>query len=383
MKLISKFLNNYKIVILITLVWIVGLNLLAYFASKIIPMSGIISDRRFSTVDHWFWYDAGFYLGIATSGYHTLHDPAVWGNNFVRAAFFPAFPILGKIIFSITKHLEIDIRTTLLMVNSLLTIGISIFLFKIAEIIRNKEYALKTVIYFLIFPFSFFLICPYSEAILAFFTAGFFYYLIKKNYFVASLFAAGASASRFVGVIFPVILICYYLEENQWKIKKINPKIILISLIPFAGLFAYMFYQHLVFNDWLYFYKMQKVWRSHFDINIFSTVWHNFLEIFQHDIFNYRRFNEVGSIILFTILGVITFFKIKKSFGIFIFLSIAIPLLTQSVDSFNRFVVPMIPAFLALGFISKNKVLEFAYVFISILFLALYTIMFTHSMWVA
>jgi hypothetical protein len=211
----KKYLkSDISKVILIALIWILVVNLFSYWGSKVFKLDNINANRRFSTVDHWYWYDSGFYLGIATTGYKTLHDPEVWGQNYVRAAFFPMYPMAGRLLYDVLKFTNIDIRQSLLFVNYLFVIGISIFLYKLAfEHKKDKDYSYKTLFYFLVFPFSFFLLAPYSEASLVFFSVGAIYFMSKGNYLCAGLMGIGATASRFVGLIFPLIIFLHYFQH--------------------------------------------------------------------------------------------------------------------------------------------------------------------------
>ena len=173
------------------------------------------------------------------------------------------------------------------------------------------------------------------------------------------------------------------MEDNNWRVKKINYKIVLYSLIPLSGIIAYMIYQKFVFNDYFYFFKMQQIWRSQMGINFIRALWHHLKEVFSYQGFNYNNINEIGSTVLFFILGIMSWVKIKyKTLAIFIFISLLIPLTTGAFVSINRIVVPIIPAFLVLGLGYGNKIFDFAYMTLAILFLALFTILFTHAIWV-
>lgn len=387
-KIIKKLLlSKFVLIFIIVAIWALGIYAISFWGNKIIVMPGDSINstytERFASVDHWYFFDSGFYLGIDTTGYKDTPPPdSVWGKNYVRAAFFPAFPVIGKILSYPLKYLSLDLRQSLLITNFLFTLGASFFIYKIALLLKkDEEYALKTLIYFLIFPFSFFLLAPYSEASFVFFSAGIFYFLIQKKYLYAALMGVGATAARFTGIVFPLIILLFYLEQNQWNLKKINLKIITISIIPFLGLAAYMVYLKFTFNDYLYFYKMQQIWRSHIGHNFIKSL---LIEV-RNDMhgFNYNKINEIGSIVLFFILGIIAWKKIKyKTFAIFIFLSLLIPLSTGSFFSVNRFVLSIIPGFLVLGLLYRNKIFDFTYILLAILFLALFTIMFTHSIWV-
>lgn len=389
-KIIKKIIKTEFVFILaVVTVWAIGIYAISYWGSKIILVPGdapnSIYTSRFAIIDHWYWFDAGFYLGIDTTGYKDTPPPdSPWGKNYVRAAFFPAFPLVGKILSYPLKFLSCDLKQALLITNFLFTVGASYFIYKFAYLFKkDKEYAFKTLVYFLIFPFSFFLLAPYSEASFVFFSAAIFYFLFQRKYLFAALMGIGATAARFSGIIFPLIILLFYLEDNNWRVKKINYKIVLYSLIPLSGIIAYMIYQKFVFNDYFYFFKMQQIWRSQMGINFIRALWHHLKEVFSYQGFNYNNINEIGSTVLFFILGIMSWVKIKyKTLAIFIFISLLIPLTTGAFVSINRIVVPIIPAFLVLGLGYGNKIFDFAYMTLAILFLALFTILFTHAIWV-
>lgn len=367
-------------IVALTLLWVIGLELVTYLAGRIIPSP---LNQGNLLVDQWFAWDAGYYERIAAEGYHHFDELSSIKGLYLRTAFFPAFPLLGAVLHGAIGWLGIGLRESLLLLNIGFTVGTTVLLYKLAYAFRrDRRYARRTVEYFLFFPFAFFMIAAYSEAVFTFFMTGFLYALYKERYGWAALLGIGVTGGRFIGVIAPAIMLLGYLEHRQWNLRSLNPRIVLLSATTLLGLGGYMAYQARVFGDPLYYLKASvEGWPRHFEPNLFNV----FRELPNHvgtvNGLHYDIIVTTLVFLVFTALSIVALRKISVTFGVVSLLIVFIPLLSGVLIGMNRYVIPSIPVWLVIGLASRNAAFDSAYRYLGALLLALFAILFTHGIW--
>src|SRR5258708_5827313 len=174
-------------------------------------------------IDPLFWghfnFDGEHYLSIVQNGYLPL-----------QYFFFPVFPILMR-FFSVNVGL---------FVSNLFFFLALIGIYKLVILDYEEKVAKLVIILLLLFSTSFYFGVYYTESLFLMLIIWAFYFARKKNFLLASLIATLGSATRIIGVVmFPVLIIEYFLSRKEQKPRNWTLASILIAPL---GLLIYMYY---------------------------------------------------------------------------------------------------------------------------------------------
>ena len=332
-------------------------------------------------------WDSGFYLELAEKGY--FFDQA---KELYNVAFFPLYPLLIK-IFSFVFRSEVVAG---LVISSLATLCACFFLYKLAKLeLHKSSLSLRTIFYFLLFPTAVFLAAIYTESLFIFLACASFYFARTKQWKWAGVFGFFAALARPIGIIlFPVLILEYFEQYNfKWnELKKLGnleiKKLLWTLLIP-AGLGSYMIYLWTKFKDPFLFLKAQDAWDRKIGFNL-GGIWQN-IKDHVHDLifpsenfaFSLRNDFELMFFVIFLILSIFVFIKLRKSYGLYCLLALLIPLATCSLISMTRFTLILFPAFILLArWGAKKTWLNYCIIMLFSMMLSLFTIMFVNWYWV-
>jgi hypothetical protein len=92
---------------------------------------------------------------------------------------------------------------------------------------------------------------------------------------------------------------------------------------------------------------------------------------------------DLAFIVAFLALGLAMLRNFRPSYALFVFLGAAVPATSGILLSMPRYVAILFPAFIALAVWGRREWLDRAIVVISLLLLALFTVMFANWYWVA
>jgi len=197
-----------------------------------------------------------------------------------------------------------------------------------------------------------------------------------------------ASGTRVIGIILlPVYLLELLKEKIKWNLKHIW-----LFLIP-LGLIFYMFYLNKVYGDPLLFLHSLPAFgeqRSATPILLPQVIYRYVFKILPN--LNYQYFAgtfttvmEFTAGILFLVVSVISFFKLRLSYFLFLAIGYAIPTLSGSFSSLARYILVLFPAFILFSvWISKTPLIIkiFCYT-ILIVALIIFLLLFSRGYWVA
>ncbi len=145
-----------------------------------------------SGLPNWIWSFANFdgvhYLTIAKSGYSSQYTQV----------FFPLYPILIAFFSKILPFLNPIIIS--LFVSNLFFLFMLLILQKLLNFDYNKTAVKQMIIFLIVFPTSFFFGSIYTESLFLFLVISAFYACRKKQWFLAGIIGALASATRLVGI---------------------------------------------------------------------------------------------------------------------------------------------------------------------------------------
>lgn len=358
------------------LIWRILLFLPVLFSQSLIPFrAGFEYTSRFHfgpLLSAFGNFDGLYYLTIAKAGY-TVDN----------SGFFPLYPLLIR-FFSVGES-SIQFYVALIL-SSVFFLLACIAFYKLLEFDFSKNVALLSVLFFLIFPTSFFGVSIYAEALFLLLTFRSFYYARKKNWLLASLFAALLTATRFVGIaIIPALIYEFWKNEKSLFKQKVLP----LLLTP-LGILLYMYSSFHSFGNWFQFFKAQGA--LHNSRSVESVV------LFPQTIFRYFKILttlsstkyewwvaslELSAFVFASLMIYIAWKKkIRTSYLIYSIFALLIPASSGTFTGMPRYVLVIFPIFMVLSLL-KNKYLKIIYSVVSIILLITLLILFSRGYYIS
>lgn len=322
--------NDLLIALVVVVVVITIGAFFGWYNNKVIPVIPVPhlhytleGNATFRFLSNW---DGPDYLNIVKYGYGGLF----------QANFFPLYPLVVRLVNLIVPSL----LNSALIVSWISFVGAIYFYIKNVKYlfsVTNASEVVKSIMFFVLFPTGVFLFATYTESLFAMLALGAIYYAFKRRYLLSAILTLFSTATHITG-IFVVILIGAILLEQREKIIKVVGYMTIGSL----GLLSYMYFLYVKFRDPLAFVKSQEQihgWLKYGWLNIFTSI----------DFFNVI-------FIFLLILSVIYWWKRRKSFALYSFLFLLIPIVGRQYGGFNRYVLMAFPMqFMLFDFFSSNK----------------------------
>lgn len=315
-----------------------------------------------SVTDTMVRYDSFQYVHIAEKGY----------TDTTYTAFFPLFPLLIKGLADLTG---LSHEVAGLFINWVLLFPLAVMLYKWADL-ELKRQKVKVSPYILlgliaIFPTSLYLAMAYTETLFMLLTVGAVYAYRSGRYFAAALLALLSSATRTQGLTLCVYFATDFLIEWHAK-KKPNYKKLIPTFVGGLGFVAYATFLWYAFGNPLEFVEAQKSW-GRLEGNVLT----NLIDSFRPIYIFYLGVAGVGLWSIWRYLG--------KAYFIYSLLFLLLPLSSGRLDSINRYMLALIPMFLAITILSVNipKLLRLIYIVLSTFLLAWSILLFANGYWVA
>jgi len=323
----------------------------------------------------WANFDGVHYLTIARRGYQIFQQ-----------AFFPFYPYLIRYLNTFIK----DYLISGLLISHF-SLFISLFLlYRLVRLDFGGRIAKRSLIYLLLFPTSFFFGSLYAESLFSALVLGSFYAARKKQWGIAGILGAFASATRFVGVfLFPALLIEWWKQHGRMKKKDLN-SILPLFLIAF-GFLVYMWYLKRTVGDPLYFIHVQPLFGVQRTggkiILLYQVFWRYFKMLVTVEKLTPTYFVCVLEFLTGATFLVLTLFAyLRRWFSYVTFMAFAYiaPTLTGTLSSMPRYVLVLFPGFILLAiWAEKYRWLRILYPIIAGILLIISTILFTRGYFVA
>ncbi len=344
----------------IFIIWLASVLMVAYLGFSTLPHSGKFSNDFFKSFGNW---DGGHYLGIAQVGY----------SQKFQYAFFPLYPLFIRVLNGITQNY---LMAAVLISGVATFLGVNL-LYRLVMEDFDKKIAENTILSFLIFPTSFFLITAYSEGLFFFLSVLTFYLLRRNRLFWATVAAALVSATRLVGLAVVAGLLIEIVTT-----RGINRKNWYIILAP-LGFLIYCIFLYRQTGDPFYFITAENYWQR-----TLTTPGIGFWEAIK-GIFSsgFTTFNSnVVADLIFAIFGVgfaIRSFRfLPVSLSLYCLFSVGIPLFTPTLSSMSRFLLVVFPIFILMALI-KNRYAKLIFQILSLMLLSVFVTQFIAGYWVS
>ncbi len=323
-KITTKILAMYKFIInrewllavLLTLVIVTVGSIIGIENNKIAlfnpsPVSRYVTEptNKLSFLANWDGVD---YINIAKHGYSS---PSLTN-------FFLLYPIILNLVNKIISSPLISG----LIISWTFMVGAIYYYLKVIKLffqVEDNLEAVKAVFLFILFPSSVYLMAVYTESLFAFLSLGAIYYALQRRYFIASFLTTLACVTHVNGV-FLLILVGLILIEQKEKLRNVFIGLVIGSI----GMISYMGY----------------LWAHYHNPFEFISAQHNHGWL-RHSLFSHlNSFSGVDFIFaLVTIAAVIYWWKRRKSFAIYSFLYLLIPLIGGQFGGFPRYTLMIFP----------------------------------------
>lgn len=310
----------------------------------------------------WDRWDSKWYIRLAKEGYpqheFSAEKETTWG-------FMPLYPLLirtGSHIFNSNFFL---IGTVISNISSFLAV---FFIYKLAS--ERFGVGRKVILALLLSAGSYFLSIVYTEGLFLLLVSLVFYLSYKKKFILSALFAGLASVTRTQGILLLLIPFLELILKRELLERKII-KVIVSMLIGITPMLIFTTYLYITCGEPFAFLESQKVWGT--VVFIPFQPFARFLvgKAYLMDYIN--TFFWIINIVIFAL-------NIKKmpfSYIVFSSLYFLSCIGNEAVYGATRYLLVLIPAFLAVSFAKRNVYI--AYLLINVMFLSFAIISFMNS----
>ncbi len=310
--------------------------------------------------------DGAWYLGIAESGYTKAPFTKTVPHNWTL---FPLFPV----VVSIGSYFVPKMLTIALMINAAAFYLGLVGLYLLARMLSHShEQAERAVWLCCFFPTSFFMSNPTSEAL--FFLAIVFTFLFVRQQrpLSAAVCMLLAGSCRMTGLFLMPAFFLALLESKQLPRRR---GLCALAIAP-LGTIAFCSYLYFVSGNPLAFIDNQVAWgRQETIVQGIEGLWKSAFSSFI------MPWNFVALNTLYFIIGCAAsiYLACRKqwSHALVLLLPLSIAILSGTVSSMGRYLVPLFPFYLVLSAWASSKNLERTVLVVSAMLLSLYVLGYT------
>jgi hypothetical protein len=321
----------------------------------------------------WERLDALWFLRIATHGY---------AKTDASAAFFPLYPaLIAALSFVFGGR---PFAASLVVSNGAFLAALMV-LFVLTRTEFSDEAARKAVLYAAVFPTAFFFLAPYSESLFLLLALLSFRSARRGRWALAGMTGALAALTRNIGVLLVAALVVE--AVHQWMERgrdRVPVKEVLWSLLPAAGLGAYLLYWQLFSGDWLAPLHQQANWQREL-ANPLVTLGRGTEEAFRYLGIYPGGYHTLDWLIAVPVLGagIYTAFRLRPAYGVYAVAALLVPLASmfaaRPLIAYSRYALPVFPIYWAFAKWTKGRrVAHELLVAVSAAFLGLMALLFVN-----
>lgn len=362
---VYEVLISYKIPVLIALVTeVIILFFLGRFSTYLFPQS---RPAFLNIWEQWNVWDAPHYISVASSGYQKFGDEA----NFI--IYLPLFPLL---IYLFKYIFQTSFLISGYLVSFVASVLLAVMFYKLVLLDYSKKTAMLAVLMLFIFPTSFFLRIPYTEAIFMLISVTAFYLVRKKRYVLSFILVSLAAFTKIAGLaLIPAIFAEVFISDRH----NFNWKTVIIGLlISLSGFLLYLLLNYFLWGDFFYFTVVQK---QHW-FETFAPFGQGLIAIFKS--LSWRiglekillGYGQIIAFFLALVLSLYVLIKIRVSYGVF---SVIVLWMAYSMSFWVcmfRYILIIFPMFIALALFSKNVMLRYSWILLSTTLLLIFSLIF-------
>ncbi|MEM2854074.1 MAG: mannosyltransferase family protein [Candidatus Bathyarchaeia archaeon] len=362
----SKSLNIVLLIVLASKVFVFSLGFMTTYLNEGPSNPLSILMRQFCR------WDGPHYIDIAKNWYVNK------GEQRFFIVFFPLYPLLIRLITFDWQYVNLSA----LLISNLSSIIAMVYLFKLVKLDFKEDVARRSVIYLSIFPTAYFLSAIYTEGLFLVLAITCIYYARLKKWSTAGFLGMFSSLTRMTGLALLPALITEYLNQQEWKLRKINIKIFW-ALFPLFGFFIYLLINYQTTGNFFAFIDMQREnWHEVFDPLLgLKRAWEWTLTG------NFPENITLGAAQLaFVTMGFLGFllslvFRLRLSHSVYAFFAWATSVSMSWWISMPRYMLVIFPIFIVLGLLGRRKIFNFVAIPVFLLLLSFFTFLFSKGAW--
>jgi hypothetical protein len=308
-------------------------------------------------------WDAYWYLDIARNGYYLRGE-----KDIANVVFFPLYPFMVRLVASCTGGNFVLAGWMISSVFLMLSVAM---LTRLVQEFHPDIDPMLPAVFLLAYPTAFFLNAVYSESLFLFLSLSMVFCSLRRNFPLAGICAALASATRIAGIFLLVLLVIEFLQAYGWR-RLFTRRAWPLVLAP-VGALAFFTYHWIAFGDFFLYLKVQNFYGRDFDL--------------ESSLFNIRNHADMVHTVLevfFTaatvLFGLIALRRFRLSYGAYMMVSIGIALSSGTTLGISRYAMVLFPIHL-IGAGIRSYVGRSAWLFSSALLLALNIICFVNHYW--
>ena len=353
----------------------------------------------------WRNWDGHWYALAAQQGY---------GYHEAVTAFFPLYPLLlrgGIWLF--------DGRVELVgvVISNAALLGALFLLYRLIALDFSRAVARRALIYLALFPTAYYFSAVYSESLFLLLSVGCLYAARRDRWWLAGVVGFLAALTRSPGILLALPLAIMFVQQQGWRPLRWRRNPLAIALIP-AGLMTYMVYLRRIWNDPLVTLHAQKGW-DRYSANPIEAMqagvaavdgcavrnWNAGVDFCWADrvaaspsigtvrdmmwrwALSESNLIELVATIFLLAVAVAAFRALPLAYSAYLAAGVILPLWSPSavhpLMSMHRFALALFPAFIVLAIVGKWRPAHIAWVVLSTILLAFFTIQFASWHWVA
>jgi hypothetical protein len=356
-------------------VWLVIVNLFALLAFNRLnlapdtafewmsPGSVRPVEQNWDIIDLHNRWDSYWYLDIAQNGYYLRGE-----KDISDVVYFPLYPLLMRLAGPVAGG---DLVLAGWMLSSLFLLLAVVMLTRLSQEFHPDIDPSLPAAFLLAYPAAFFLNAVYSESLFLFLSLSTVFWALRRNFMMASVWAALASATRIAGVFLFVVLFIEFVQANGWR-ALLTRRAWPLALAPLGAL-AFCLYHWIAFGDFFLYLKVQSFYGRDFEMEAGDFFVRN-----NPDLAN--TVLDLAYTAVAILLGLIALRRLRLSYGVYMLVSLGIALSSGSVLGIARYSMVQFPIyFIAAGI--RSPVGRGAWLFGSTLLLALDIIRFVNHYW--
>jgi Gpi18-like mannosyltransferase len=334
----------------------------------------IINNEKFEGwydfIGIWNRWDSLAYQDIAANGYSMI------GENRFRLVFFPLYPLISRAFAYICG----DYLIAAFIVSTIALLGTALVFKRLVELDYSVETVQRSILFLLIFPTSYFLHISYTESLFLALSIGSVWAARTERWWLAGLLGALSTLTRINGLILiPTLFIESILQRKRpphiyWKWASVAAVTI--------GFGLYLLVNRVVSGDWLTFLALQQEnWSK-------SLSW-PWLGIYGTFYSLWRAPSEAHMVgmqeLIFVILGFIctlwAWIKLRPTYAMWMTGNWILFTSTSFILSVPRYTLVMFPLFIIFAELAKNQIWKAAITLWSLLYMALFIMLFVRGHW--
>ena len=323
--------------------------------------------------------DSGWYEPIARSGY------AYYEGSRSNIAFFPAYPMAMRYLGRLFGPGHEQYFAAGVVISWVAFVLAMVALYSLARLDVSRVHARRAVLLATIFPFSFFFGVVYTESLFLLFTVLAFYGFRTRRWLLGGLCASVAIATRVPGILmWPALawLVWRHAQPN-WRDRGLAVAGLVLALAGFAWYSAFIytlsgdpFEWVATIRRWGY-HPGGPPWQAPFDL-LDRLITHPYTYLSFNPGALYDTLYGVTGIVFLAITPVV-WVRFGAAYGLFMLLSLLLPLSSGVFEGVGRYCSVLFPAFIWMGTIRSRAVVTALLVLFSLLYMLGFALFLTNK----